>query len=333
MVVCSIFCAHEDEDYDSWTARAIDSEWHKDSHGYSIDIVVSKIRTVLETNGKNTPVVHRIRFLVWLGLLTQCWHEAELLKWLACQEYLLYLCRGGTVDFGIDLWLDTLCKRTKQALPRLHSDLSVLLTTVGMRSRKGTDYAITEPNTVFREPRIVQSLASGHGLDAWPRNISPPTNQQINNKPQIELQTAVHLRALQDKEVMLETALKVSGLRLLKRRDDLAAYCEQIDNIPTCQGQELDTIMPVSKFAQAAEHNDMEMWRRLDMERQSIRITIGRLQKLLGIEKKMNHNRNKNKNRAAKKKEKKLQQGKATANQGDTDHEAEAEAEVEPPSI
>ena len=77
MVVCSIFCAHEGEDYDSWIARAIDSEWHKDSYGYSIDIVVSKIRTGLETNGKNTPVVHRIRFLVWLGLLTQCWHEAE----------------------------------------------------------------------------------------------------------------------------------------------------------------------------------------------------------------------------------------------------------------
>jgi len=77
MVVCSIFCAQEDEDYGSWNARAIDSEWHKDSYGYSIDIVVSKIRTVLDTNGKNTPVVHRIRFLVWLGLLTQCWHEAE----------------------------------------------------------------------------------------------------------------------------------------------------------------------------------------------------------------------------------------------------------------
>lgn len=77
MVVCSIFCAHEDEDYYSWTARAIDAEWHKDSHDYSIDIVVSKIRTALETNGKNTPVVHIIRLLVWLGLLTQCWHEAE----------------------------------------------------------------------------------------------------------------------------------------------------------------------------------------------------------------------------------------------------------------
>lgn len=150
-----------------------------------------------------------------------------------------------------------------------------------------------------------------------------------NTKPLIEQETLKHLQALEHNEVFLERALKVFGARLKKRRDDLAAYREKINNISTCQDQELDIIMSFFKSMQAREHNDMEMWRRLDMERQSIRITIGRSQKLLGTEKKKNHNRNKNKNRAAKKKQQKemVQQDDATAGQGDTDNEVEVEEE------
>lgn len=150
-----------------------------------------------------------------------------------------------------------------------------------------------------------------------------------NTKPLLEQETLTHLRALEYNEVFLERALKVFGARLKKRRDDLAAYREQIDSISTCQDREPNTIMSFFKSMQAREHDDVEMWRRLDMERQSIRITIGRLQKLLGTEKKMNHNRNKNKNRTAKKKQKKemVQHDNATANQGDTDNEVEVEEE------
>lgn len=150
---------------------------------------------------------------------------------------------------------------------------------------------------------------------------------QINDKPLVEVHTVAHLKALERSEADLGKVLKIFGSRLKERRDALATYREQIDSIPTCRDQERDTIISFLDLAQAGERKDLERWRCLDVKRQSICITIGRLQKLLGIEKKMNHNRNKNKNRAAKKKEMKLQQGKATANQGDTDNEVEAEEE------
>ena len=154
---------------------------------------------------------------------------------------------------------------------------------------------------------------------------------QINDKPLVEVHTVAHLRALERSEADLGRVLKFFGSRLKERSDALATYREQIDTMSTCQDQELDTIMSFLNLAQAGERNDLERWRCLDMKRQSVRITIGRLQKLLGTEKKMNHNKNKNKNRAAKKKEMKLQHDKGIANQGDTDNEVEAEEE--PPSI
>ena len=154
------------------------------------------------------------------------------------------------------------------------------------------------------------------------------TLHQINDKPLVEVHAVAHLRALERSETDLEKVLKIFGSRLKERRDALATYREQIYSISTCQDQELNTIMSFLDRAQAGERNDLERWRCLDMKRQSIGITIGRLQKLLGTEKKINHNRNKNKNRAVKKKEKKLQQGNAAESQGDTDNEVEAEEET-----
>ena len=230
----------------------------------------------------------------------------KVLKWLAFQEYLLYLCRGGLANFGIEIWLDILCKRTERALPRIHSDLSIRSPISGEVYGHRVEEVITDPDIITCDKRILQYLT---GRD--------------NKNPLIGQKIVAHLRELEHNEVILERALKVFGIRLKKRRDDFAAYLERINSISIRQDQELDDIMSFFKFAQAGERNDMEMWRRLDMERQSIRITIGRLQKLLGTERKMNHNRNKNKNRAAKKKTEKLQQNKEMVSQGGSDKESE----------
>lgn len=77
LVICSLFCAEEEEHYDSWSERVLECEWNDNSYGYSIDLVISKMRVVVETNEKKTPAVHRIRYMVWLGLLTSCLLEAE----------------------------------------------------------------------------------------------------------------------------------------------------------------------------------------------------------------------------------------------------------------
>jgi hypothetical protein len=77
-VMCSIFCTKEEEEqHDSWAVRAVGSKWNDDPNGYPIGIIISKIRTILEANDKNTSVVHRLRCIVWLGLLMQSWEEAE----------------------------------------------------------------------------------------------------------------------------------------------------------------------------------------------------------------------------------------------------------------
>lgn len=77
-VMCSIFCAKEEEEqYDSWAVRAVGFKWNDDSNGYSIGIIISKIRTILEANDKSTSVVHRLRCIIWLGLLIRSWEEAE----------------------------------------------------------------------------------------------------------------------------------------------------------------------------------------------------------------------------------------------------------------
>jgi len=82
------------------------------------------------------------------------------------------------VDFGIDLWLDTLCRRTERALPHLHSDLSARLGNMGMGFSNGTHHLIAKPDIILRDSLIVQSLVGSYDVDACPRNTSLPAGQQ-----------------------------------------------------------------------------------------------------------------------------------------------------------
>jgi hypothetical protein len=76
-VMISLFCASEGEHGYSWAERATKCKWKDDSSGSSIAIIMSKIRVIIEAHSRDTPVVHRIRCLVWLGILTQSFEEAE----------------------------------------------------------------------------------------------------------------------------------------------------------------------------------------------------------------------------------------------------------------
>jgi hypothetical protein len=142
----------------------------------------------------------------------------------------------------------------------------------------------------------------------------------------------VHLQELEERADALRRALGFIGTRIRRRIEDLAAYRKMVNDYiraslqvdaPTHKGEDLDAIMKYLKFLQGCAANDMEIWRQVDTQRQSAIITIGRLQKLLGIKKKANKNKNKNKNRnrAARKRQ---QQGEGEGG-GEEDEEAEDE--------
>lgn len=105
----------------------------------------------------------------------------------------------------------------------------------------------------------------------------------------------------------LETVLGVFGERIKRRRQDIKRYHEQIRVVVEGASYKHDDLLMALKVleaAEAGEEADVAAWRGLDDTRQTMLITTGRLQCMLGIKKKSNHN--KNKNRSLKKK---LQQG------------------------
>jgi hypothetical protein len=76
-VMLSMFCAIEAEHGYSWAERVTNCEWQLDPSDFSIAIVMSKMRVIIEAHSRDTPVTHRIRCLVWLSILTPEWEEAE----------------------------------------------------------------------------------------------------------------------------------------------------------------------------------------------------------------------------------------------------------------
>ena len=105
----------------------------------------------------------------------------------------------------------------------------------------------------------------------------------------------------------LETVLGIFGERIKRRRQDIERYHEQIRVVVEGASYKHDDLLMALKVleaAEAGEEADVAAWRGLDDTRQTMLITTGRLQCMLGIKKKSNHN--KNKNRSLKKK---LQQG------------------------
>lgn len=199
-----------------------------------------------------------------------------------------------------------------RALPYVHTDLLARLEPLGEIFANDYRSLINTPTDVLYE--------------------YDPAFSYLMVNPRIERATLLHLRRLEATEISLQDTLVTLGMRVKRRRDDLAAYRKQVDDVIQASSQltngedeDFDTIMEFLKSAEATEENDMEVWRRLDIKRQSALITIERLQNLFGLKKKANHNKNKNKNRAANKKE--LKQNKGTASQGDTDNEAETSEE------
>lgn len=203
-----------------------------------------------------------------------------------------------------------------RALPYVRTDLLARLEPLGEMFANDYRSLIDTPTDVLHE-------------------YDPAFSYLIVNS-RIERATLLHLRRLEVTEISFQDALVTLGMRIKRRRDDLAAYRKQVDNVIQASSQltngeneDFDTIIEFLKSAQATEEDDMEVWRRLDVKRQSALITIEQLQNLLGLKKKANHNKNKNKNRAARKKE--LKQDKGAVSQGDTDDETETSEE--PPFI
>ena len=75
-VMDSIFCGRRGDTKASWTNRILSAEWDA-SHGFPVEVVTSKLRTILETHHQRTSALGRIISLVWLGLLAQCPEEIE----------------------------------------------------------------------------------------------------------------------------------------------------------------------------------------------------------------------------------------------------------------
>jgi hypothetical protein len=144
----------------------------------------------------------------------------------------------------------------------------------------------------------------------------------------------VYLQELEKNEETVRRALAYVGTRIRRRNEDFAAYRKTVNDYihaslqadaPTHKGEDLDTMIKFLTFVKGCAANEMEIWRRADAQRRSIIITIGRLQKVLGIKKKANKNKNKNRNRAAKKRQ---QQGEGEGEgegEGSEDEEAEDE--------
>ena len=121
----------------------------------------------------------------------------------------------------------------------------------------------------------------------------------------------------------LETVLGVFGERIKRRRQDIERYHEQIRVVVEGASYKHDDLLMALKVleaAEAGEEADVAAWRGLDDTRQTMLITTGRLQCMLGIKKKSNHN--KNKNRSLKKK---LQQGGQQDGQQDDQQDDHAE--------
>lgn len=77
MVINSNFLRHPKESDDSWLDRLLYPAQTTKQPNCPLDIIISKLRTTIEANGRKTPTLRRIKFVIWLGLLTRDWLEAE----------------------------------------------------------------------------------------------------------------------------------------------------------------------------------------------------------------------------------------------------------------
>ncbi|KAG9946476.1 hypothetical protein KCU85_g6542, partial [Aureobasidium melanogenum] len=333
MVINSNFLRHPKESDDSWLDRLLYPAQTTKQPNCPLDIIISKLRTTIEANGRKTPTLRRIKFVIWLGLLTRDWLEAETLKWIANQEYLLYQCRGYKPDEDTGLWLSALGRVTEKRTPQeVHEELFLRLK--DLEESFTEDFDDAELRSLIRQP------------DEWhcepkclPHKICPSRKRQsqseeiISRETRLETELLKHLAFFEELEPILGLGLRKYGATILARRDQIAAYTQTYNNAvdsflhdrdPTCKYSDLQTMLKIIKLAKSGEEEDMEYWRRTYTWLQSVQITMARLQKQLIAKRKNNHNRNKNKNRALKKK---LLKDESKDSEAGTDAVAEQENE------
>ncbi|KAG9688313.1 hypothetical protein KCU95_g10333, partial [Aureobasidium melanogenum] len=332
-VISSNFLRHPKESDDSWLDRLLYPAQTMKQLNCPLDIIISKLRTTIEANGRKTPTLRRIKFVIWLGLLTRDWLEAETLKWIANQEYLLYQCRGYKPDEDTGLWLSALGRVTEKRTPQeVHEELFLRLKELEESLTEDFDDAelrnlICQPDEWHCEPKCL------------PNKICPSRKRQsqseeiISRGTRLETELLKHLAFFEELEPILGLGLRKYGVTILARRDQIAAYTQTYNNAvysflhdrdPTCKYSDLQTMLKIIKLAKSGEEEDMEYWRRTYTWLQSVQITMARLQKQLIAKRKNNHNRNKNKNRALKKK---LLKDESKDSEAGTDEVAEQENE------
>ncbi|KAH0369841.1 hypothetical protein KCU65_g2977, partial [Aureobasidium melanogenum] len=330
-VIYSNFYVGDGKSADSWMERLLYPAQTKNPD-CSLDIVISKMQTAVEANHRKTPVTYRISYIIWLGLLTRDWAEAEVLKWVANQEYLLYLYRGHEHDTVIALWLDRLGMVTEVRTPsEVRQDLLVRL--------KALEKSFADR---FRDVELRRLIAQPHIYLHDPTFLSNEllhTRAETTRNSVFERESRLHLQQLEEEKTLLTRALSLYGARIVVRQRDIDDYTGKVNAMiksslheknAACKISDLDlkTMLGIIKVARTGEKSDKEIWLRLDTCRQSVRITIGRLQKLLILEKKKNHNKNKNKNRAKKRKMlKELQQNESEGSEASIDEVTEEENE------
>jgi hypothetical protein len=204
-VVFSINGEREGDTFDVWRERIASAEWDA-SHGFPIDIVTFKLRAIIETHERSTPALDRIVCIVWLGLLTQRPEEIEvrglhfrrifttangcfqILKWMACQEFLLYRCRTGLTGYINYHWLESLCQRSEEQVPpRVRSALLARLETLGETFADDFKSLVAEPNVFLHEydPAFSYLVAGRNNGSVMQPPTQPEQSQQVSDSESI----------------------------------------------------------------------------------------------------------------------------------------------------
>ncbi|THY86252.1 hypothetical protein D6C93_07944 [Aureobasidium pullulans] len=312
------FIKLHDQDPEYYWFQYVGAVAHSVFDEIHVNIAMSKAYTLLEPGSRKLPAKERIFLTIWLAYLTPVWQEAETLKYTACQDYLIYLCRGQQPLIDVECWID--CLGMKTALNTPVDGLSHLLDQLRLVDELFGEYfrenrfeqIIMDPMVLLEHNAFMSFMVTGKKPSNLLRFKSqPPTEIGSSLKPGeksvIELETVRYFQKLNQDCATLETVLGVFGEKIKRRRQDIERYHEQIRVVvegASYKHDDLLVALKVLEAAEAGEEADVAAWRGLDDTRQTMLITTGRLQCMLDIKKKSNHN--KNKNRSLKKK---LQQG------------------------
>ncbi|THY38301.1 hypothetical protein D6C99_09160, partial [Aureobasidium pullulans] len=242
-----------------------------------VNIAMSKAYTLLEPGSRKLPAKERIFLTIWLAYLTPVWQEAETLKYTACQDYMIYLCRGKQPLIDVECWID--CLGMKTALNTPVDGLSHLLDQLRLVDEPFGEY--------FRENRFEQIIMdpmvllehNAFELHGYWEEAEQSATFQPGEKSVIELETVRYFQKLNQDCATLETVLGVFGERIKRRRQDIERYHEQIRVVVEGASYKHDDLLMALKVleaAEAGEEADVAAWRGLDDTRQTMLITTNR---------------------------------------------------------